>query len=295
MTTISRRRWLQALGVSWVTTPGLASAEGVATANGVPAVAQDQAAVAFHWRVHAARCDARVFCAGARLRPTARQVSVESVRRPATYGKSFRQYVLPIDGIDLASGIEMGTVGHEASRVILTGSGARGTNASLDQFLAVEQGLGADTPLTSLVVGVGNDDTGLGFNLSYARGGTPLPKVIDPSVVFDTLFGAPLSGEERRVLAQRRALGQSVLDVVKRDMARLMPRAPASERYKLEQHYTALREIEKRLSPRATTCAAPARPAPSGVSEVVGVWRRRAVLRNHHGATHRFDRAGVRV
>ena len=39
--------------------------------------------------------------------------------------------------LSLAAGIETGTVGHDASRVILTGSGSKGKNASIDQFLAV--------------------------------------------------------------------------------------------------------------------------------------------------------------
>src|SRR5690606_20768554 len=175
----------------------------------------------------------------------------------ARFGRSFREQVAVIDGIDLAAGIEVGTVGHDASRVILTGRGARGTNASLDQYLAVGPRLGATTPLTSLVVGVGNDDTGLGYNLSYARGGTPVPKVIDPVVLFDELFGKPLSGAERRALEQRRLTGRSVLDTLRRDLRRLGATAPASERDKLDQHQTALREIEKRLLPLVRTCAAP--------------------------------------
>ena len=176
------------------------------------------------------------------------------------FARSYREQIAVIDGVDLAAGIEVGTVGHDASRVILTGSGARGTNASIDQYLAVEQGLGATTPLTSLVLGVGNDDTGLGYNLSYSRGGTPVPKIIDPVVLFDELFGKPLSRAEQRALEQRRLTGRSVLDMLRHDLQRLGHTAPASERDKLEQHQTALREIEKRLAPLARNCAAPARP-----------------------------------
>lgn len=176
------------------------------------------------------------------------------------FGRSFRDKVVAIDGIDLAAGIEVGTVGHDASRVILTGSGARGTNASLDQYLAIECGLGADTPVTSLVLGVGQDDTALGLNLSYAKGGVPVPKVIDPTVVFDDLFGKVLTGEEEQALARRRALGKSVLDVTRQETARLLATVAATERNKLEQHQSALREVEKRLSPPHRVCQAPPRP-----------------------------------
>jgi hypothetical protein len=54
-----------------------------------------------------------------------------------------------------------------------------------------------------------------------------------------------------------------VLDVVRGDLARLEARAPQSERVKLEQHQSALREIEKRLTPHESSCAGPPRPDPS--------------------------------
>ena len=166
-----------------------------------------------------------------------------------------------LDGIDLSAGIEVGTTGHDGSRVILTGSGADGKNASLDQFLAIEHGVGADTPHTSLTLGIGNDSTEVGWNISWSRGGTPVPKWIDPSRVYAELFGSPL-GVRREELEHERRLGKSLLDRARSDLLQLRKRAPAGERTKLEQHATALREIEKRLSPRSNSCAAP--PPPRG-------------------------------
>ena len=60
----------------------------------------------------------------------------------ATYGQSFREQILTVEGLDLTAGMAASTSGHDGSRVLLTGSGGNGRNASLDQFLAVEQGLG---------------------------------------------------------------------------------------------------------------------------------------------------------
>lgn len=177
-----------------------------------------------------------------------------------TYGKRYKSSLTLLDGVDLTAGIEVGTVGHDAPRVILTGSGAGGKNASIDQFLAVEHGLGADTLHTSLVLAVGSDDSGLGFNVSYAAGGTPLPKQIDPRALFDDLFGGPLTGKGAAQLDADRQLGRSVLDFLSSDLERLRRQSPASERVKLEQHQTALREIEKRLTRTAPACDAPARP-----------------------------------
>jgi hypothetical protein len=178
---------------------------------------------------------------------------------PTTYGKSFKDQLLVIDGIDLSAGIAVGTIGHDAARVILTGSGVDGQNASLDQFLAVERGLGSPTPHASLTFAVGNDGAEIGSNLSYAHGGTPVPKWIDPTLAFDSIFGRALGAPAD--LARERRLGKSVLDAVLPDLRALSLRAPASERLKLEQHHVALRELEKRLTAVEPQCDAPARPS----------------------------------
>jgi hypothetical protein len=181
---------------------------------------------------------------------------------PATYGRSFKSDLLVVDGVDLTAGIAVGTTGHDAPRAIFTGSGANGKNASIEQFLADEKGLGAPTPHTSVVLGVGNDASDIGSNVSWARGGTPIPKWIDPAQTFAELFGAPL-GAKKEELERERQAGKSVLDAVRSDLNRLALRAPASERTKVEQHAQALREIEKRLAGAPQSCAAPEAPDPA--------------------------------
>ncbi|HEY4012261.1 MAG TPA: DUF1552 domain-containing protein [Polyangiaceae bacterium] len=176
---------------------------------------------------------------------------------PATFGRSFRGQLVVLDGVDLTAGIASGTSGHDGPRVILTGSGADGRNASLDQFLAVERGLGAETPHTSLVLGVGNAQPEIGACVSYGAGGTPLPKWIDPAQTFAELFGGPVTGAQQDEVAERRRTGKSILDVVSADLARLAARAPASERTKIEEHHAALRDIEKRLAGVDRACTAP--------------------------------------
>jgi hypothetical protein len=173
-------------------------------------------------------------------------------------GRSFRDDLLVIDGIDLAAGFLTGNVGHDAPRVLLTGAGANGRNASLDQYLAVERRLGEATPVSSLVLGVGSDERGPMTSISYGRGGVPLPKLIHPAATFDALFGAPLTGSPEAAAA-RRASSQSVLDFLGADLKRLRARAPASEREKLEHHATSLRDLERRLQPIGAGCSAPPR------------------------------------
>jgi hypothetical protein len=182
------------------------------------------------------------------------------------FGKSFKNSIVSLEGLDLSAGIAGGTTGHDASRVILTGSAQSGTNASIDQFLAVERGLGQDTPLASLVLGVGTSAPAIGECISYAAGGIALPKLISPEVTFARAFASFAVGDDAAALeraARERARGKSLLDYWRADLKSLASRAPRSEQQKLEQHQAALRELEKRLSGQALDCTVPAAPDPT--------------------------------
>ena len=169
----------------------------------------------------------------------------------ATYGKSFKDKILVIEGIDHLSKAN----GHDSAGTILTGSwidgGAkRPSNASLDQYLAVTKGLGSDTRITSINLGVGNDATDPGLTLSYGDGGAPLPKIIDPVAAFNLLFdGVAVSSDPAAMAAaaRKQKLGQSVVDYVRWDITRLRTGLAANEQQKLDQHLSALRDIEKQL------------------------------------------------
>jgi hypothetical protein len=181
----------------------------------------------------------------------------------ATYGRSFRDQIVALEGLDLTAGLRASTVGHDASRVILTGSGTNGLNASIDQFLAVEHGLGKDTPLSSLVLGVGSADPALQWCISYAKGGTALPKIINPLATFNQVFGQFLVDPDPAAAlraAREQRLGKSLLDYWTADLAELRARAPEAQRDKLDQHATALRELEKRVIGQTVTCGVPAQP-----------------------------------
>lgn len=188
-----------------------------------------------------------------------------------SYGRSFRDQIVALEGLDLTAGLRSFTVGHDASRVILTGSGKDGQNASIDQFLAIDQGLGRNTPLSSLVLGVGSAAPNLGFCISYAKGGAALPKIIDPLATFNQAFGQflvdPDPAAAARVAREQR-LGKSLLDYWTSDLAELSARAPAAERDKLDQHATALRDLEKRVVGQAAQCPVPARPDATQFPEV---------------------------
>jgi hypothetical protein len=190
----------------------------------------------------------------------------------ATYGKSFRDQLLAIEGLDLTAGIDGGSAGHTGARALFTGAGFDATNASLDQFLAVQQGLGSATPLASLVLGVGHAESDIGACISYAQGGVQLPKIVDPSVTFATALGQWLVGSDpaaQAAAARQRQRGQSVLDALRGDLAALEARAGAAQRAKLEQHADALRALEKQLAGFELACAPPAAPDPASFPKLL--------------------------
>jgi hypothetical protein len=182
----------------------------------------------------------------------------------ATYGKSFKDKLLVIEGIDHLSNAN----GHDSAGTILTGSridGKKPQNSSLDQFLAVEKKLGAMTPITSISLGVGNDSTESGNTLSFGPGGAPLPKIIDPLQAFDILFGnltVPNDPAANAAAAHKRKVGQSILDFVRGDINTLRPKLGPAGQQKLDQHLTSIREIEKQLQGgmAPASCTVPSKP-----------------------------------
>lgn len=198
--------------------------------------------------------------------------SLQPFDDPATYGKSFKDRLLIIEGMDILSAAN----GHDTAGSILTGSridGKKPQNISLDQYLAVEKGLGADTRVASVALGVGTDSAESGATLSYGAGGVPLPKFIDPVQAFDYLFAGLILGDDPDAMAKaqrQRELGQSVIDFVRGDVTRLRGRLGPTEQLKLDQHLTALRELEKQFSGSGAimNCAVPARPDASKFPKV---------------------------
>jgi Protein of unknown function (DUF1552) len=179
---------------------------------------------------------------------------------------ALKSKILIIEGVDLLSSAN----GHDTAGTILTGSridasGQKPMNSSLDQFLAVEKKLGASTPVTSIALGVGSNDTKSGSTLSFGPGGAALPKIIDPVQAFNLLFAnflVPNDTAAQAAALRQRMLGQSVIDFVRGDINRLRPRLAAPEQDKLDQHLSSLRDLEKQIAPAVmtTNCTTPTKP-----------------------------------
>jgi hypothetical protein len=110
---------------------------------------------------------------------------------------------------------------------------------SFDQ-LAAER-IGGETRFPSLVLSCE------GFTLSWTRSGAPVPSEGSPSRIFAKLF---LEGRPDEVEAQARRLrdGRSVLDAVGERARSLERGLGASDREKVDEYFTSVRELEKRLA-----------------------------------------------
>jgi hypothetical protein len=131
--------------------------------------------------------------------------------------------------------------------------------------------IGGQTPFASLDLGAtGGSSVGLchnGYSCAYTRNlswldeDTPNPKMTDPALVFDRLFGGSdpsLSAEEA---ALRRTWRTSVLDSVLEDAASLQSTLDAADQRKLDEYLTGVRELEVRLqSGDMGSCGTPERP-----------------------------------
>ncbi len=140
----------------------------------------------------------------------------------------------------------------------LTGCQARKTDGtdiragiSVDQVAASR--LGDATRLASLELGgeagamAGNCDSGYSCvyssTMSWKSATTPLPKEVNPKLVFDRLFsGAGDADRKKRDLARK-----SVLDFVREDAGDLQNKLGGNDRRKLDEYFTAIRDIELRI------------------------------------------------
>jgi len=149
-----------------------------------------------------------------------------------------------------------------ASATFLTGCQARKTQGadirvgvSVDQFAAAR--VGKQTRFASLELGcdrgkqVGNCDSGYScaysFNVSWKTGSTPMPPEVDPRQVFDRLFGSGTHNESIKNKALRDEYQKSVLDFVLDDARRLKANLGYTDRRKLDEYMTAVRELEQRI------------------------------------------------
>ncbi len=149
-----------------------------------------------------------------------------------------------------------------ASATFLTGCQAKKTDGadikvgiSVDQYAAEK--IGHLTRLPSLELGcdrgrqAGNCDSGYScaysFNISWRTESTPMPPEVNPRVVFDRLFSNNSAAEVGENQARRERYHKSILDFVMDDAKRLQSQLGQTDRRKLDEYLTAVRELEMRI------------------------------------------------
>jgi hypothetical protein len=148
------------------------------------------------------------------------------------------------------------------------------THITLDQMLA--RVLGRDTVLPSLELSCNdfadNKETKYFESISWYGPGYAANVEKHPTAVFQRLFGKPVSGATR-----------SVLDAVQADAAALQRRLGRTDRAKLDEYLTSVREIERRIESadqrrtagtQTTTLPVPPVAAASGIPERRGDYLR---------------------
>jgi hypothetical protein len=190
--------------------------------------------------------------------------------------------------------IQLGNLTHNSGRALLDGAGDHGRCAgsyltgiqvrkstsdikasiSCDQIIANH--IGHETRFASLELGMddsrqaGDCDSGYSCaytnNLAWRSETQPLPPVLDPRVLFERLFGteADLTPEQRE---RRTRYRRSILDFITGDTAKLKNDLGATDRRKLDEYLSSIREVERQLekAERESVVIDPGMTKPYGV------------------------------
>jgi len=170
--------------------------------------------------------------------------------------------------------IQLGNLTHNSGRALLDGAGDHGrcsgsyltgiqvkkttvdikASISCDQIIANK--IGHETRFASLELGMddsrqaGDCDSGYSCaytnNLAWRSETQPLPPILDPRVLFERLFGTGvvLSPEQAERQARYR---RSILDFVTGDTKKLQSSLGPTDRRKLEEYLSSIREVERQL------------------------------------------------
>ncbi len=124
-----------------------------------------------------------------------------------------------------------------------------------DQVIA--QRIGDATRFRSLELGCdfgqqdGFCDTGFSCvyqtNISWRSPTTPAPKEVNPRIVFDRLFAGRSAGETSIAQQQRETMNLSILDFVREQANEINRTVSASDRRRMDEYLTSIRDIERRI------------------------------------------------
>jgi hypothetical protein len=182
----------------------------------------------------------------------------------------FREQLLVLSGLAAKNGNALGDGPGDHARAgasFLTGFHPRKTagadihnGVSVDQLAA--RVIGDKTRLASLELGceesrtVGNCDSGYSCaytnSISWRSATTPNPPETNPRMAFERLYGADDGPQDPKSRAQRARDRRSILDLVGARTRSLEQQLGPSDRRKLDEYLTGVREIERQIQ-RAET------------------------------------------
>lgn len=126
---------------------------------------------------------------------------------------------------------------------------------SVDQLAA--QKIGSATRLASLELGcedghlAGNCDSGYACayvnSISWRTPTAPNPPEVNPRAVFERLFGNDENAGDPAARARTARFQQSILDLVADDTRRLQSGLGKTDKRKLDEYFTAVREVERQV------------------------------------------------
>lgn len=125
--------------------------------------------------------------------------------------------------------------------------GNRIGDVSLDQVAAAK--IGGATRFESLQLCAGDTPK---QRMVYSDRGVPLPMANRPSAVFQKLFATAESRDRTEYLLKS---GQSSIDVALDDAKQIRRRVSVGDQHKLDEYFTALRELETRMTRQLTHLA----------------------------------------
>ncbi len=130
-------------------------------------------------------------------------------------------------------------------------------NVTIDQFIADE--IGFQTRFPSLTVGSEGGIHG-GCQIAWTKAGVRVPPITGPAELFDRLFVSD-SQERQDRRNQENRLQSSILDTVLVDANGLSKRVNREDKDKLDEYFTSIRDVEKRLELRKRWASMP-KPKP---------------------------------
>lgn len=126
---------------------------------------------------------------------------------------------------------------------------------SVDQVAAEK--VGRKTRLPSIELGTeggrnaGQCDSGYSCaysnNISWKTATTPMAKEINPRLVFERMFGSVEDRDAAKGQARKDEYRKSILDFVSEDASRLKQQLGQTDRRKMDEYFTSVREIEQRI------------------------------------------------